>query len=182
MNALTNVAYFLVDTLFTLYIIVVILRILLGLVKADFYNPLSQFIVAATNPVIVPLRRLLPPMGKIDSAAVLVVVLLGLIKISLLAMISGQNASFAAIFLLTIVGLIKMVVYIFMFSLIILAVISWINPTGQGSNPMYSLLKSITDPLVRPIAAVLPRMGMFDLSFLAAILLLQVILIVLNSI
>ena len=70
MNALQNVSVFLIETLFSMYISAVILRFLLALVRANFYNPISQFIVKITNPLLVPLRRIIPPVGKIDSAAV----------------------------------------------------------------------------------------------------------------
>lgn len=182
MNALTNVALFLVDTLFTLYIIVVLLRMLLGWARADFYNQLSQFIVTATNPVVVPLRRILPPIGKLDTSAIVLALVLMLIKVAVIQLLAGGNPSFGLMLLTAVVDLVKMVIYIYMFALIIIAVMSWVNPQGMGQhNPMYSILDSLTRPIIRPLQGMNLKVGMMDLSMLAAILLLQILLIVINS-
>ena len=89
MSALQNVGIFLVDTLFSLYIGAVLLRLLLALARANFYNPLSQFLVKITNPVLVPMRRMIPAMGKVDTAAVVLAVGLTVIKVLLLLGLKG---------------------------------------------------------------------------------------------
>ncbi|RUM93445.1 MAG: YggT family protein, partial [Thiothrix sp.] len=82
MNVFSNVGYFLVDTVFTLYIVIIMIRVLLGVSRADFYNQFSQFVVTVTNPVLIPLRRIIPSFGKIDSAAILLMLTLKIIQIA----------------------------------------------------------------------------------------------------
>lgn len=182
MNALTNVTYFLIDTLFSLYIAIVMIRLLLGLARADFYNPFSQFIVTATNPLIVPLRRLLPPVGKVDTAALVILVILKLIQVSLLLLLKDQAPAFLPIIGHVIKELLSLAVYIYIFAIIIQAVMSWVNPSASiGGNPMVALLSSLTRPIVEPLSRIIPKMGMIDLSPLAALLLLQIVLIIIGS-
>ncbi len=182
MNALSNVLYFLVDTLFSLYIALIMVRFLLGLARADFRNPLSHFIIAATNPVLKPLRAFVPPIGKIDTSAIVAMLLLKILQLSLLLMIKGQAPALLPLAWYAVLQLLELAVYVYIFALIIQAVISWVNPAAlQGGNPMGSLLNSLTYPIVAPISRVMPPIGMVDISPLIAILLLNIVLIVIRS-
>lgn len=174
-----NIAVFLISTLFSLYIGAVLLRFLLALVRADFYNPLSQFLVKITNPVLVPLRRFIPPMGKIDSASLVLAFALKLIAATLLMSIQGLDAGVGGLLLAVLADLIRTVVWIFMVALIIQAIMSWVG--NSYGNPMGSLLDSLTAPILDPIRKFVPLIGMVDLSPLVAILLLQVVLIALGG-
>lgn len=180
MDALQNVGVFLVDTLFTLYIGAVLIRFLLALARANFYNPLSQFLVKITNPVLAPLRRLIPPLGKLDTAAVVLALGLMILKVFLLVGIQGDSVNFVTVIVFSVVELLRMVINIYIFALIIQAVLSWVG--NSYGNPLADLLNSMTDPILRPIRRVVPTIGMVDLSPMVAILLLYVVLIVLRSI
>lgn len=180
MDALQNVGVFLVDTLFTLYIGAILIRFLLALARANFYNPLSQFLVKITNPVLAPLRRLIPPLGKLDTAAVVLALGLMILKVFLLVGIQGDSVNFVTVIVFSVVELLRMVINIYIFALIIQAVLSWVG--NSYGNPLADLLNSMTDPLLRPIRRVVPTIGMVDLSPMVAILLLYVVLIVLRSI
>jgi YggT family protein len=151
---LTNPLEFLISTLFSLYIMAVMLRFLLGLVRADFYNPVSQFLVRITNPLLVPLRKVVPSIGKFDSAAMLLMIVLQLAAITLILLIS-------------------LLINVFMFAIIVEVIISWMNPGSY--NPVSSLLHSLTSPLLRPIRHLVPPIAGIDLSPLFAILGLQVL-------
>lgn len=176
---LQNIAVFLISTLFSLYIGAVLLRFLLALVRADFYNPLSQFLVKITNPVLVPLRRFVPPMGKLDTASLVLAFTLKLIAVILLMSIQGIEAGLGGLLLAVLADLLRTVVWIFMIALIIQAIMSWVG--NSYGNPMGSLLDSLTAPLLDPIRKFVPLIGMVDLSPLVAILLLQVVLIALSG-
>lgn len=176
---LQNIAIFLISTLFSLYIGAVLLRFLLALVRADFYNPLSQFLVKITNPVLVPLRRFVPPMGKLDTASLVLAFSLKLIAVVLLMSLQGINIGLGGLLLAVLADLIRTVVWIFMIALIIQAIMSWVG--NSYGNPMGSLLDSLTAPLLDPIRKFVPLIGMVDLSPLVAILLLQVVLIALSG-
>lgn len=176
---LQNIAVFLVSTLFSLYIGAVLVRFLLAWVKADFYNPFSQFLVKVTQPVLVPLRRFIPAIGKIDTASLVLAFALKLVAVLLLAGLMGISLSPPTVLVLVVVELIRTLIWIFMVALIIQAIMSWMGNTY--GNPMASLLGSLTDPLLRPLRRFVPTIGMVDLSPLAAILLLQVLLIALGA-
>ncbi|QTR50329.1 YggT family protein [Candidatus Thiothrix anitrata] len=179
MSALQNVGIFLVDTLFSLYIGAVLLRLLLALARANFYNPLSQFLVKITNPVLVPMRRMIPAMGKIDTAAVVLAVGLTVIKVLLLLGLKGGGADLFGIVVFSVLEVIRTVIHIYIFALVVQAVLSWVGNTY--GNPLADLLNSLTEPLLRPIRSFVPVIGMVDLAPLVAILLLYVVLIVFQS-
>lgn len=179
MQALQNVGLFLVETLFSLYIGAVLIRFLLASSRANFYNPLSQTLVKITNPVLVPLRRMIPPIGKLDTAAVVLALGLMIIKVLLLLGIKGAEVNFPVVALYSLVEILRTIIWIYIIALIIQAVMSWVGNTY--GNPLADILNSLTEPLLRPLRGIVPTVGMLDLSPLAAILLLNIILIVLNS-
>ena len=114
----SNAIVFLVQTLFGLYIGAVMLRFLLGLVRADFYNPISQAIVKLTNPPLVFLRRVIPPVGKFDSAAIVLMLVLQYFELWLRTLIMGHAAPFLALIIVTILELIRLNIWIFIIALI----------------------------------------------------------------
>ncbi|EIJ35347.1 YggT family protein [Thiothrix nivea] len=179
MQALQNVGVFLVETLFSLYIGAVLIRFLLAWSRANFYNPLSQFLVKITNPVLVPLRRMIPAMGKLDTAAIVLALGLMIIKAFLLVGMQGSSVGVPVVLAYSIVELLRMVIHIYIFALIIQAVLSWVG--NSYGNPLADILNSLTDPILRPIRNIVPTIGMVDLSPMVAILLLYVVLIVLQS-
>lgn len=179
MSALQNVGIFLVDTLFSLYIGAVLLRLLLALARANFYNPLSQFLVKITNPVLVPMRRMIPAMGKVDTAAVVLAIGLTVIKVLLLLGLKGGGADLFGIVVFSVLEVIRTVIHIYIFALVVQAVLSWVGNTY--GNPLADLLNSLTEPLLRRIRGFVPVVGMVDLAPMVAILLLYVVLIVFQS-
>ena len=179
MSALQNVGIFLVDTLFSLYIGAVLLRLLLALARANFYNPLSQFLVKITNPILVPMRRMIPAMGKVDTAAVVLAVGLTVIKVLLLLGLKGGGADLFGIVVFSVLEVIRTVIHIYIFALVVQAVLSWVGNTY--GNPLADLLNSLTEPLLRRIRGFVPVIGMVDLAPMVAILLLYVVLIIFQS-
>jgi YggT family protein len=169
----TNPLEFLISTLFSLYIMAVMLRFLLGLVRADFYNPVSQFLVRITNPLLIPLRKVVPSIGKFDSAAMLLMIVLQLAAITLILLLRGGGISPAVLVILTIATLVSLLIDVYMFAIIVEVIISWMNPGSY--NPVSSLLHSLTSPLLRPIRHLVPPIAGIDLSPLFAIIGLQVL-------
>ncbi len=122
-------AVFLIEIIFGLYILVVLLRYLLARVRADFYNPLSQFLVKITNPAIKPLRRLVPGYFGIDWPSIILLFFIQGLEIILISLIvSGHIPSPMGLFILTIAYLLKAVIYVYLFIIIVQIVISWVNP------------------------------------------------------
>ena len=153
---------FLVQVVFGLYALIVMLRFLLQWVRADFYNPISQFIVKATSPVLNPLRRIIPGIGGKDIASlVLAWLVLALQGLLILAIGRSVFAPLAAL-LLAIPDLVELTINIFLYSILIVVVISWVNPGSH--NPAVAILYSLTEPVMRPARRLLPPMGGLDLS------------------
>jgi YggT family protein len=176
---------FLIGILVDLYTLVVILRFLLQAVNAHYFNPVAQFVVQATRPVLAPLRRVIPPVGRWDFAAVVVALALMALKMALFRLlgitdvvIGGYAVGIAHVWLgslawLAVVDLITLVINVWFFAVLILAILSWIAPSG--SNPLAEVLERITDPLLRPVRRVMPLIGGIDLSPLAVLIGLQVL-------
>ncbi len=158
----TNPVIFLIQTLFGLYILAVMLRFLLQLVRADFYNPISQFLVKATNPPLKLMRRIIPGLGGVDLASVILVWLLKSIEILLILLLSGSAVNLIAPLLWAIPELVELLINIFLFAILIQVILSWVSPGSY--NPASMLLYSLTSPVLRPAQRVLPPMGGLDLS------------------
>ncbi len=167
---LTNPLVFLVQTLFGLYILVVMLRFLLQWVRADFYNPISQFLVKATNPPLRPLRRVIPGFRGIDFASVVLMWGLKTIELVLVALFTSGSITLILPLLLAIPELISLLLNVFLFAILIQVIISWINPGSY--NPASSLLYSLTEPVLRPIRRRLPAADGLDFSPLVAMIVL----------
>lgn len=160
---------FLIDTLLSIYIAIMYLRFILQQVGADFYNPVSQFLVKATQPLVKTARRIIPPIGKIDTASLVLTLTLILVKLFLLyIVISGYQLNVGQLFILLIHDFIELTFNIFIFAIFIQAILSWINPDPY--NPVSSILYSITYPVLRIIRRWVPPMGGFDLSSLVALI------------
>lgn len=169
----TNAVIFLIGTLFNLYMGAVLLRIILQWVRADFYNPISQLIWRLTQPVLAPLKNLLPRWRKLDLAAVLLLVLLSAIYIQIIAALWNRDIGLIATLWYGLLKIAALAVSIYTASIIIYAILSWFGP--GSSNPATNILYSINEPILRPIRRVMPTLSGLDLSPLVAILVLQVI-------
>jgi len=180
MSVGVEIASFLIETIFSLYISAVLLRLLLGFARASFNNPLSQFLVKITNPILIPMRKFIPSMGSIDTSAVVLALALTFVKVSLLLLAQTHSIQFPVSIIIAIGELIKSVIWIYIIALILQAVISWVGNT-QG-NPIIPLINSLTAPILRPIRKVVPLVGMMDLSPLVAILGLNILLIIVTNI
>jgi YggT family protein len=168
---ITNPLIFLIETLAGLYILAVMLRFLLQWVHADFYNPLAQFIVRITNPVLIPLRRLIPGFGGIDWASVVLLLLMIALKLALISAVQGRLLPLASLAPLMLAELIALFLNIFFFSILIQVILSWIAPYQY--NPITGLLHRLNEPLLRPIRRLLPPLGGLDFSPMVAMLLIQ---------
>ena len=170
---LTNPLEFLITTLFSLYILAVMLRFLLGAVRADFYNPVSQFLVRITNPVLAPMRKLIPSAGKYDTSALLLMLLLQIISLVLMVLLRGSSVSIMALLLFAVAELVLLLINIFIFSILVQVILSWINPGTY--TPVGALLHSLTNPILAPMQRIIPPVAGIDLSPLFALIGLQVL-------
>lgn len=169
---------FLIHTVFTLYLMVVLLRFWLQLVRADFYNPFSQFIVKVTNPIVLPLRKVIPSLGKLDTATLLLAYLLATAKFIVLQLVFSSSIQVGPSFILGGILLMKETLNLIFWVLLIRAIMSWFS---QGRNPMEYVFQQLTEPFLAPIRRVLPPMGGLDLSVLVALIALKFIEILLGG-
>lgn len=163
---------FLVNTLLSLYGMVVLLRFLLQLVRADFYNPLSQFVVRATNPLLKPLRRIVPGAWGIDFASLLLLYLIALATVALLAAIADATVAPPLLLGYAALKCVVLLIHLYFFTILIEVILSWVNP---GWSPVANMLHRLNEPLLGPFRKILPSLGGIDLSPLFAIILLQFI-------
>jgi len=169
----TNAIQFLIQTLFGLYLVAIMLRVLLQLTRADFYNPVSQFLVKVTNPPLIPLRRVIPGFMGIDFAAIVLMLVLKIVEIFLIVLIKGASVNFIGVVVLAIAELLHLLVNVYFFTILIQVVISWVNPGTY--NPAISLLYSINEPLLGRARRIIPPISGFDLSPIVVIILLQLV-------
>lgn len=170
-NYVTNPIEFLINTLFGLFILMVMLRFILATVRADFYNPVSQFLVKVTNPLLIPLRKLIPSIGKVDLSALVLMLALQMASFGIIALLRGGQVSVVALVILSIAELVGLLLNVFLFSIFIQVIISWVNPGTY--NPVVSLLYSITEPVLRPCRRLIPPVSGIDLSPLVALIAIQ---------
>lgn len=153
---------FLIQTLFGFYILAVMLRFLLQCVRADFYNPLVQFLVRITNPLLLPLRRIVPGYKGLDVASLVLAFILQFLEVSLVTLLLGRDAGIGGLLLLAAGELFKLLINIYLWGLIIQAILSWVNPDPY--HPAARLLGQLTAPLLRPVRCLLPPIAGVDLS------------------
>jgi YggT family protein len=178
MNYLSQAGLYLIQVVFGFYILLVLLRFLFQLVRADFYNPMSQFMVTLTNPLLKPLRRLIPGVFGIDWAAVVLLVALKLLEIYLIAWLLGFHPWFAGALVLGVADLLKLTIYVFIVAILIRVILTWVNPYGTR-HPLGELLYSLTEPLLYPARRLIPSVSGLDLSPIIVFVLLQLTLFLL---
>ena len=162
-QSLSQSGVYLVQTLFNLYLMAVVMRFVLQLVRADFYNPISQFFVKVTDPLLKPLRKVIPGYGGIDMGSIVLALLVQTAGIYLIVLISGWSLpNLLQPILWSIVGFASLLLNIAFFAILIMIIMSWVAP--QSQNPAVDLLRQITDPIMRPIQRLIPPIGGLDLS------------------
>jgi YggT family protein len=153
------------------------LRFLLQLVRADFYNPISQFIVKATNPPLIPLRKVIPGFGGIDLASVVLALIVQAIAIVLILLLNGIQPPPVQVVMWSVVGIISLVLKVYFWGLLITVIASWLAPNSY--NPALILINQILEPAVKPVRKMMPDMGGIDISPIIVFLLIQVLEILL---
>jgi len=159
----------LIDILVGLYITVVLLRFFLQYFRADFYNSLSQFVVKATDPLVKPLRKVIPGFGGLDVSCLLLAYLVILTKVFLISAISGQillNPVFLLLY--TLIELAQSVLQLFMFMILIRVILSWVSPGGQ--SPILAVIGQISEPIIAKFRRLLPPMSGFDFAPMLALI------------
>jgi YggT family protein len=168
-----NPLIFIINVLFSFYILAVMLRLLLQWVRANFYNPVAKFLVTLTQPLIHPLRRFLPPIGNLDTASIVLLLVLTMIKLAIISSLVLSVPPLPLLLLASVGDLISLAFDVFKIAIILQVILSWLAPATY--NPATILLFNLTEPLLRPVRNLVPPMGGLDLSPLVVLLGLQVV-------
>jgi YggT family protein len=174
MIGLNTAAVYILQTLGSMYLLIVLMRFILQLVHANFYNPLCQFIVRATQPLLKPLRRIIPGFGGLDIASLVLAIVLQFILIALTLLLTyGFMVNPLQMLIWSLIGITALFLKVFFFALIISVILSWV---AQGSsNPGVELVNQVCEPVLAPLRRILPNLGGLDISPIFAFLALKLI-------
>lgn len=180
MHAVTQAIHFLITSIFDMFLMLVLLRFIFQFIKADFYNPISQVIVKLTNPALIPLRRYIPSMKGIDTAGIVLLVGLCLIKLIISCVIQFQVfPSIGGLLVWAIGDLITLTLNVFFWAIVIQAIMSWVSPVP--GHPIYAILYQLTAPLMHPARRFIKPISGIDVSPIVVLLCLQVLIMVIAS-
>jgi YggT family protein len=181
MIGLNTAAVYVLQTLGSLYLLIVLMRFVLQLVRANFYNPLCQFAVKATQPLLKPLRRIIPSVFGLDMSSLVLAILVQLALMALTLLLTyGTTGNPLQLLIWSIIGVTALFLKIFFFALIISVILSWVAPGSH--NPGAELVNDICEPALEPFRKFLPNLGGLDLSPIFAFLALKLIdMLVINN-
>ena len=173
MSGLNGAAIFVIQTLGSLYLLIVLLRFILQLVRANFYNPLCQSIVKATQPLLKPLRRVIPSVFGLDMSSLVLAILVQMVIFAVVLTLSYMSFNILGLLLWAIIGVTALFLKVFFFAMIISVILSWVAPGSV--SPGAELVNQITEPAVAPFRRFLPSMGGLDISPILAFMVIQLI-------
>ncbi|MDX1625866.1 MAG: YggT family protein [Wenzhouxiangellaceae bacterium] len=173
-----NAFAFLVETLFSLYIAALMLRVLLEAVGADYYNPVCQALILVTEPLVGPLSRLIPRIGRFNTAAVVLLWVLQTVSVLVVMSLSGYAVDPLQAMVLSVFRLVRMLLVMYLVLIIAEVILSWVG--GAMRHPIIPLIYQLTQPVLAPIRRVLPTLGGLDLSPLVAIIGIQFLMILIG--
>lgn len=163
MTAMNEIIVYLIQTLLSLFLLAMLLRFLLQLVRADFYNPISQFVAKMTNPLVLPLRKIIPSYASLDLASLLLALLLQLAGVVSILLLNGiALPGTLQLLIWSALGIIGLLVNIYFFALLAMIILSWV--ASGSKNPAIYLLYQITEPVMAPLRKILPSIGGLDFS------------------
>lgn len=174
-----NAFVFLLTTLIDLYVTAVLLRLLLQWVRADFYNPVCQFLVRVTNPLLVPLRRVIPSIGRVDTASVVLMLVLEFAGTWLATRLAPGIYPLSQVLAFSMLKLLMTLLWTWFFLVIAAVLLSWL---GRGArHPVVPLVHQLTEPLLRPVRRVIPPIAGIDLSPLFVLIAIRFVLVLLGA-
>jgi len=173
-----NAFAFLVETLFSLYLAALMLRVLLEGVGADYYNPVCQVLIRVTEPLVGPLGRVVPRIGRLNTAAVVLLIALQAIAVIVVAAISGYAVDPVQAIVVGLFRLVRMLLVMYMVLIIAEVILSWVG--GAMRHPIIPLIYQLTRPVLGPIRRVVPTLAGLDLSPLIAIIGIQFLMILIG--
>lgn len=173
MLGLNDAAIFVIQTLGSLYLLIVLLRFILQLVRANFYNPLCQFAVKATQPLLKPLRRVIPSMFGLDMSSLVLALLVQMALFAVILLLNGYGVNVLFLAPWALIGIFALFLKILFWAMIISVILSWVAPGSH--NPGAELVQQITEPVLAPFRRIIPNLGGLDISPIFAFIALQLL-------
>ena len=173
MLGLNDAAIFVIQTLGSLYLLIVLLRFILQLVRANFYNPLCQFAVKATQPLLKPLRRVIPSMFGLDMSSLVLALIVQMALFAVILLLSGYSVDVLFLAPWALIGIFALFLKILFWAMIISVILSWVAPGSH--NPGAELVQQITEPVLAPFRRIIPNLGGLDISPIFAFIALQLL-------
>ena len=173
MSGLNGAAIFVIQTLGSLYLLIVLLRFILQLVRANFYNPLCQFTVKATQPLLKPLRRVIPSLFGLDMSSLVLAILVQMVIFAIVLTLSYMSFNILGLLAWAIIGVTALFLKVFFFALIISVILSWVAPGSH--NPGAELVAQITEPVLALFRRIIPSLGGLDISPIFAFIVIQLL-------
>ena len=173
MIGLNTAAVYVLQTLGSLYLLIVLLRFVLQLVRANFYNPLCQFVVKATQPLLKPLRRVVPSMFGLDMSSLVLALLLQIVLFAVVLLLKGFLPYTVLLLPWALIGIFSLFLKIIFWSMIISVILSWVAPGSR--SPGAELVFQITEPVLAPFRRWIPNLGGLDISPIFAFIAIQLI-------
>ncbi|WP_248750924.1 YggT family protein [Pseudomonas sp. MWU15-20650] len=173
MLGINDAAIFIIQTLGSLYLLIVLMRFILQLVRANFYNPLCQFVVKATQPLLKPLRRVIPSLFGLDMSSLVLALLLQILLFVVILMLNGYQAFTVLLLPWGLIGIFSLFLKILFWSMIISVILSWVAPGSR--SPGAELVAQITEPVLAPFRRLIPNLGGLDISPIFAFIAIQLL-------
>lgn len=166
---------FLVNTIFDMYLFILIIRIILVWVGASYFDPITQFVVKLTDFIVKPLRRRIPNINRFETASVILLLLIEVVKFFIISSLSFGIPSIAGLLVLAFADSVKLLIQAFFYAILLQVILSWVQPY----SPVSSFLDQFTSPIMRPIKRIVPPVAGFDISPIPALIILQLLSILL---
>jgi len=173
MLGLNDAAVFIIKTLGSLYLLIVLLRFILQLVRANFYNPLCQFIVKATQPLLKPLRRVIPSMFGLDMSSLVLALIVQMLLMAVILTLKGFEVNWLLLVPWSVIALFALFLNVLFYAMIISVILSWVAPGSH--NPGAELVGQITEPVLAPFRRIIPSLGGLDISPIFAFIVIQLL-------
>jgi YggT family protein len=169
-----NAMLYIISALFDLYILILIIRLVLAAMRADYYNPITQLIVRCTTFIVKPLKKILPDIKNFEIATFVLIIVLEIVKYFLLMLISFGLPNFFGLFILASGDAIRLALQMWSFAILIQAIMSWLQP----NSPIIPILDQLTSPILRPLKRIVPPIAGIDITPIPALIILQLLIIV----
>ncbi|MDF9775682.1 MULTISPECIES: YggT family protein [Pseudomonas fluorescens group] len=173
MLGLNDAAIFIIKTLGSLYLLIVLMRFILQLVRANFYNPLCQFIVKATQPLLKPLRRVIPSMFGLDMSSLVLALIVQIVLMAVILLLKGFEVDLLLLVPWALIALFSLFLNVLFYAMIISVILSWVAPGSH--NPGAELVAQITEPVLAPFRRIIPSLGGLDISPIFAFIVIQLL-------